>query len=550
MQRPSIVLAAIAVVYAIVGLTGCASAPHVANSSVTGKPRVAADNNSAISRLSAMLSGRNKAPEKPPFEKSYTELQSDFAGTGVVSPRIGYAAPEPEPTGLKKWTSAVAGSSVVTSIKTAFAPKDTTGSAPAASNHGFNFLSKKDEGETGGSVSVFTESSMGPDIYVVMARRKESSGQLDQAAEQYRKALDIEKHHLLATTGLARLLDRQGQQEEAQDLFVDATKHHPKSASAWNDLGTFHAQHQHNGDAIRAMQRAVALDPQRDLYRNNLAMFLVEAGQPQQALAHLQAIHPPAVAHYSLGYLLKEQGQISQAMAYFRAAYQQDPQFEEARLAIELLAGQNSPVYGQHPTRSPLVAAASPSAPPVTLDHTGLENTAPDYATPEDMTLEAHRPPAPSGRVALHGDTSWPAEDQPDGGDLAEGVDEIDIAADADAGTDEQAVTRPWLEQQSQRPLRSVVQPEPYNDHLHQTETTGSVRFTMLPEETAVPEDNNYEADTNEVEPLATQFAPADGEIPTRDADAGNASIVDDDDPLSRALRQAVEEGDASVRRW
>ena len=57
-----------------------------------------------------------------------------------------------------------------------------------------------------------------------------------------------------------------------------------------------------------ALDEAVRIQPAVVLYRNNIAMVLVDLGQIEAAYSHLAAVHPEAVAHYNLGYLLLKKG--------------------------------------------------------------------------------------------------------------------------------------------------------------------------------------------------------------------------------------------------
>ena len=70
----------------------------------------------------------------------------------------------------------------------------------------------------------------------------------------------------------------------------------------------------------------------------------------------------------------------------------------------------------------------------------------------------------------------------------------------------------------------------------------------VLPEAAPRQPDAAGQSDS-EVRSLTTQFATHPPTVQTQPQDAVVADD-EDDDPLSRALRQAVEEGDASVRRW
>jgi hypothetical protein len=82
---------------------------------------------------------------------------------------------------------------------------------------------------------------------------------------------------------------------------------------------------------VTAIDRAIRLKPQNPLYRNNMAMVLVDVGQMGLAYEYLTAIYPEAIAHYNLGYLLAKKGQTAEAARHFTMAAEKDPSMLAAR---------------------------------------------------------------------------------------------------------------------------------------------------------------------------------------------------------------------------
>ena len=105
--------------------------------------------------------------------------------------------------------------------------------------------------------------------------------------------------------GFARMRDRLGEFDGAADLYKQATRRHPNRATAHNDLGMCCLRQNKPEEALAPLNKAVALDPKNPRYRNNLSTALVSLGRQDEALKHLSVVHPPAVAHYNLGYLLR-----------------------------------------------------------------------------------------------------------------------------------------------------------------------------------------------------------------------------------------------------
>jgi tetratricopeptide (TPR) repeat protein len=160
------------------------------------------------------------------------------------------------------------------------------------------------------------------------------------ARENYHRALEMKRHHLGALLGLARLFDRQGQLERATEHYLEAVKYHPKEAIAFNDLGLCYARRQKYDEALAALQRAVDLQPDRVLYRNNIATVLVVQGRIDEALQHLTDAHGAAIAHYNIGFLLNKRGQRSQALDQFVLALEADPSMTAAQQWINSLSSE------------------------------------------------------------------------------------------------------------------------------------------------------------------------------------------------------------------
>lgn len=201
------------------------------------------------------------------------------------------------------------------------------------------------------------------DFYLALARHQERAGQHEGAEKQYRKALKLEPYNLSALIGYAHLLDRQNRLDEAIGLYRTACEKHPSEAAVFNDLGLCYARQSKLAESLQALEKAVALQPERKLYRNNIATVLVEFGRLDAALSHLQSVHGPAIAQYNLAFLLHEKGDISAAADHFTSALAADPSLSEAR---DWLARIEREHPGSTYTSLPPKMASQPHAPPNT----------------------------------------------------------------------------------------------------------------------------------------------------------------------------------------
>ena len=195
-----------------------------------------------------------------------------------------------------------------------------------------------------------------PSLNVAMARMLEKQGQAAKAQAQYELALKKDPGYLDALLGYAHLLDRQNKLAAAMEKYETACQRHPRSATAANDLGLCYARLGRLEDSADSLARAVQLEPKKTLYRNNIATVLSQMDQSDAALEHLRAVHPPAVAHYNLGYLLQKKGNRTDASHHFAEAVRHDPSFTAARdWANKLAAGtpetpQATPALASRPT--------------------------------------------------------------------------------------------------------------------------------------------------------------------------------------------------------
>ena len=183
----------------------------------------------------------------------------------------------------------------------------------------------------------------GPDLYVATARIYEKNGDASAAAVQYQKALDADPNNLPALLGYAALHDGQREYGDADKLYQEAIKRHPKDAAVFNDRGLSYQRRGHFDEAARSLAKAIELQPNKPLYRNNMATLLVAMHRPNEALAQLTTVHGPAVAHYNLAILLHRKGNDQEAQYHFAQAAEIDPSMLAAREWADKLSPNSRP---------------------------------------------------------------------------------------------------------------------------------------------------------------------------------------------------------------
>ena len=210
------------------------------------------------------------------------------------------------------------------------------------------------------ATSVWVKGKPSAKLYVTAAQTYIANGNLQDAEDMFKRALDIEEDYADALTGYAQLKDQQGSYGEAAAMYERAAKAHPENATVFNGMGLCHATHGNFERALPALERAVALAPREMKYRNNIAMVLVEMGRYDQAFAHFRTLYDDSVAHYNLAYLIQKRGDKPAALEHFAAALANNPDFSEARVWYEHLAGDQTPVVQAPVVKTPVIQSTVP----------------------------------------------------------------------------------------------------------------------------------------------------------------------------------------------
>lgn len=219
--------------------------------------------------------------------------------------------------------------------------------------------------ETGISPTSTADPAFTPQLAIATAQAHERQGDIVQARQQYGKALVMWPGDLDVLRAAARMEDRLGEMRMAENLYRQAAAANPQHAGVLNDLGLCLARQGRLDESVQVIERAIQLQPDKALYRNNAATVLVELRQDQRALAHLAAVHHAADANYNMGQLLVQRGREQDAAPYFQAAVEQNPNLESARLALTRLqqSGISNTTMSSHSTVVPQ-ANVTPTTPP------------------------------------------------------------------------------------------------------------------------------------------------------------------------------------------
>lgn len=137
-----------------------------------------------------------------------------------------------------------------------------------------------------------------PAIAHDLARLAQRLGHLDIAEKLLMKFLAVEPGHIEGTNNLACVLRDQKRYAEAIDRLRELIQIEQESPVLWNTLGTVLSDQGQSRESITFFDEALRLDPAFAKARYNRANVLQPLGEPERALADLDAALPGAETPY------------------------------------------------------------------------------------------------------------------------------------------------------------------------------------------------------------------------------------------------------------
>ena len=154
------------------------------------------------------------------------------------------------------------------------------------------------------------------------------AGRLDEAAAALREALRLQPDDPQARSRLGLVLDQQGKHSEAEACFRRVLRSEDTSAGHFNLASVLNSL-QRDDEAIAEYQAALTRQPDLVEAHNNLGTIYKSRGQIAEAerhfLAAAQTKEPFAAAHINLGLVRLGQGRLEEAAASYRRALEIEP---------------------------------------------------------------------------------------------------------------------------------------------------------------------------------------------------------------------------------
>ena len=126
------------------------------------------------------------------------------------------------------------------------------------------------------------------EIYTVLGRAYEGTGQFDKAIAAYQKATEVDPNYYKAWVNLGVAHRLTGNLEQAEKSYNQALIIEPNYAELHASLGALHIFKNNPEKALQSLSRAISLDPQLAVAHANIAVAYAMLGQFDLSDAELE----------------------------------------------------------------------------------------------------------------------------------------------------------------------------------------------------------------------------------------------------------------------
>lgn len=176
------------------------------------------------------------------------------------------------------------------------------------------------------------------EFHYMMGNSMLRRGRVAEAAQAFRRCLQLNPSFANAYTNLGMALEQSGDAEGARANYMKALALSPQDYVAQANLGRLAYLRGENGAAIAAFRKAIALNPEYADAYSGLGVVYYQQGYRDKAVVHLQRAlekNPGyAEAYYDLGLIYLEERKLRQAIDAFRRAIACDPLYADAHCSL------------------------------------------------------------------------------------------------------------------------------------------------------------------------------------------------------------------------
>lgn len=167
-------------------------------------------------------------------------------------------------------------------------------------------------------------------LYHILALVQDSQQKYSEAANSYRKALQLQPGIPDLLFNLGIVLGHLEQFDEAEKSYLEAIRLNPRFFEAYGNLGTLYQRQGKLNDAIQNYQKGLRINPQDPRGHFNLGTALRDQGKLDDAISHfheaIRLFPNYADAYNYLGECLRDQGNMEDAIKYYQNALTINPQ--------------------------------------------------------------------------------------------------------------------------------------------------------------------------------------------------------------------------------
>lgn len=192
-----------------------------------------------------------------------------------------------------------------------------------------------------------------------LARLSERQGQTDNARQVYEAIIQSAPDNALARHRLGVIAARQRQFAAAEEHFQKALATGPSNPELLADVGYLYYLQDRLPEAEQMLRQSLELAPNSQSVQTNLALVLGEQGRLDEAYAEFLRSGDEAVARANLGYVCTVLGDFERAEKEYHLALTLNPKLRPAGEALSQL-GQRRRAMRSHESRQ--LAAKTPSA--------------------------------------------------------------------------------------------------------------------------------------------------------------------------------------------